>query len=485
MQIKRFEAKNMTAALRLIKEELGPEAVILSARSIKKRTGIIGSFKNSAVEVTAATDTHYHADNSGLLSYRNERYQSRHFPLSKYYQVESNQRIIRNGKESLSTAVSKKYLKEEKEEVRSTGKSVFLALYRQLISQDVAPDIAVDLTEAMKIAPDANKQLAKGDIKRLMVSLLKPMGLVPDPIQLDPVKTKIVAFVGTTGVGKTTTIAKIAAHYAIVQNKKVALVTIDDYRIAAIQQLNAYAKIIGIPLEVATNSSEFKNHLKRFKTRDLILIDTPGFSQNNDNQIIELNSYFQKLNKIEIQIVLSATTKEIDLIDTLNRLNRIRPAGLIFTKLDESNTFGNLLNALVRTKMHFSYFTDGQQIPDDLEEATIEKLVELLLRDIKEHNVQPESNLYSTLKNITNSVGNPVAPGARKFFVANRNSDVYHIAGCKWTKKIKYANIIEFESSEAAEQMNYLPCKNCNPHRAKNYSLEAFVRDKINIFRNL
>jgi flagellar biosynthesis protein FlhF len=483
MQIKRFEAKNMTAALRLIKKELGPEAVILSARSIKKGSRILGTFKNSGVEVTAATDAYNHADSSRLLSYRNEAYQGNHLSPPKYYQAESNQRIIRKGKETPGSAVSKKYLEEKKEEVRATGRSVFFALYRQLISQHVAPDIAVDLTEGMKIAPDANKLLAKGEIKWLLVSLLGSMGLVPDPIQLDPVKTTVIAFVGTTGVGKTTTIAKIAAHYAIVQNKKVALVTIDDYRIAAIEQLNSYAKIIGIPFQVATSPSELKGHLKRFKTRDLILIDTPGFSQNNYNQIIELNAYFEKLNKIEIQIVLSATTKEIDLIDTLNRLNRIQPAGLIFTKLDESNTFGNLLNALVRTKMHFSYFTNGQQIPDDLEEATIEKLVELLLRNTKEHNVQPESNVFSTPRNITNSVRNLAAPNAIKFFVANRNSDVYHIAGCKWTKKIKHANIIEFESAEAAEQKNYLPCRNCNPHRAKKHSLASFARDKVNISR--
>jgi flagellar biosynthesis protein FlhF len=483
MQIKRFEAKSMTAALRLIKEELGPEAVILSARSIKKRSGIMGSFKNIAVEVTAATDSHHHTDKYRLSSYRNERYQGDHLLLSKYYQAESNQRIIRNEKESLDAVVPKKYLEEEKEEVRSKGRSVFFALYRQLLSQDVAPDIAVDLTEGLKIMPDANKRLAKGDIKQLLVSLLESMGLVTDPIHLHPVKTTIMALVGTTGVGKTTTTAKLAAHFAMEQNKKVALVTMDDYRLAAIQQLNAYAKIIGIPLQLATSPSELKGHLKRFKNKDLILIDTAGFSQNNHNQITELNSYFDKLNKIEIQIVLSATTKEIDLINTLNRLNRIQPARLIFTKLDESNTFGNLLNTLVRTKMHFSYFTDGQQIPDDFEEATIEKLVELLLRNMKERNIQSESKVYSAEKNMTNSVGNLVAPGARQFFVANRNSDVYHIAGCKWTKKIKHANIIEFESSEIAEQNNYLPCQNCNPHRVKKYSLGTFVKDNITISR--
>ena len=93
------------------------------------------------------------------------------------------------------------------------------------------------------------------------------------------------------------------------------------------------------------------------------------------------------------------------------------------------------------------------------------------------------SDRFLTVKNITKSLGNLSAPGAGKLFVANRNSDVYHIAGCKWTKKIKHANIIEFESAEAAEQKHYLPCRNCNPHRAKKLSLSSFARDKVNISR--
>jgi hypothetical protein len=159
----------------------------------------------------------------------------------------------------------------------------------------------------------------------------------------------------------------------------------------------------------------------------------------------------------------------------------MRPTGLTVTKIDESNTFGNLLNVLIRTKMHFSYITDGQLIPDNIEAASIERLVDLILVNKKGMDPLPELSGDVGSMAFNRSKKRPAGTVAATRFVANRNSDIYHVAGCKWTKKIKPDNIITFESAWAAEQKNYLPCRNCNPTRLDYDGTRSFERDKINI----
>jgi len=344
----------------------------------------------------------------------------------------------------------------------SDEKNILFTMYQQLISQDVDPDIANDVCESAKLIPNAGRRLAQGELNSVLASLLGHMGVSAEPIQLGDNRPKTVAFVGPTGVGKTTTIAKLAAHFAIDQRKAVALITFDDLRIAAIDQIKAYASIIGVELVVATNSTDLRRYLKRFKQKDLILIDTPGLNPKNEHSIKELQDYFNKLNTIEIQLVLSATTKEKDLLDTAGKFAALGTQRLTFTKLDETNTIGNLLNVLIRTTLPFAYVADGPQIPDAIDDASIEKLVALVLR----HDSRPgvwEGTAHSKMVDPMAAVLE-TARGMR--FVANRNSDVYHVPGCKWTKKIKPDHIIAFDSAEAAARHNYLPCRNCYPDRS-------------------
>jgi flagellar biosynthesis protein FlhF len=291
----------------------------------------------------------------------------------------------------------------------------------------------------------------------------------------------VVALIGTTGVGKTSMIAKLAAHYTLEHHKNVALLTIDDYRIGAIEQLNAYARIIGLPLERASTPAELKARLREFKKYDLILIDTPGFSQNNPSQIEEIASCLEKIHHIQILLVLSASTKQKELLDTIRQLGPSGAQQLIFTKLDESITYGNLLNILLRSNLPMSYFSRGQQVSDDIEAATIETLVDLILSKNMEFDPRQSNNDSRNLKTADHPIMGANGSDLDSFFVANKNSDVYHIAGCKWTNKIKQNNIITFESAAAAEQKNYLPCRNCNPDRSDHSGTQSFARDKKNM----
>jgi flagellar biosynthesis protein FlhF len=476
MQIKRFEAKNMTTALRLIKDALGPEAVILSARTIRKRSGLFGSFRNYGVEVTAATDTYYSEEDKKYGSYRKESSNGDQFEVSNHLRSYQRKSRIQTRQDLKSAPAGTRHAEDRGDERLAKNKQVIFALYQQLLSQGVDRDIALDLTEALKIQPEADQRLLPGEIKPLLVSLFEQMGVVAEPIRPAHAKPKVVAFVGAAGVGKTTTIAKLAAYHAVNQNKRVALISLDDFRIAAVEQLKVYAKIMEIPLKVASRLSEFKKQLKQFNDQDLVLIDSPGMDPKNHDQLNEFAKWFEKFNSIEIQLLLSAATKEADLFNTVNRFKKVRVDRLLFTKLDESNTFGNLLNVVIRCNLPFSYFTTGQQIPDDIEEGSLDKIVELLFSPKKQGD---ESAKLIEVPAKKNGAGRHSDQRSGRYFVANRNSDVYHIPGCKWANKIKFENIIRFESPEAAERQKYLPCRNCNPDRPEPFGPAASERDKL------
>ena len=193
----------------------------------------------------------------------------------------------------------------------------------------------------------------------------------------------VVALVGPTGVGKTTTIAKLAANFYLKENNKVALITVDTYRIAAIQQLKIYANHIGIPLEIALTPTEMSQLVSKYGNYDLILIDTPGRSQKDSMKIQELKTLLEAAQPTEVHILLSVTTELRVLWDVIKGFAPLEPNRLMFTKLDESSCFGNILNLTSSLKNPISYLTIGQDVPDDIELATTERITEYLLRVTK------------------------------------------------------------------------------------------------------
>jgi flagellar biosynthesis protein FlhF len=476
MQIKRFEAKNMTAALRSIKAELGADAVILSARSIKKRSGLLGTLKNSGVEVTAATDTHI----------RNEK-DFRQTSRAGY--GDQTIEFRRHGTQKPVSGAGDDYRKvgaltEDTAPNRmnsfAPSKQYLFDLYQQLIYRGVDPNIAGDLTEGLKLIPNAARRLSRGESEPLLTGLLEHMGLRSEPIRLDSSGPQVFAFVGTSGTGKTTSVVKLAAHFAIARKKTVALITCDDVRIGALEQIRLYAKIIGVPLAEATHRSDLKAQLKRFKNLDLVLVDTPGLNPKDDEQIRNLQILFAKVPNLQTQLVVSAATKEEDLLDTVKCLQGFERCRLLFTRLDETGSGGSLLNLLIRSGLPISYISDGPQVPDNIRPASLAEVIRILVQDPKvpdtRNNFVPASR--SAVPSQTakpaeqEAIGTDTHRGAA--FVANRNSDVYHVAGCKWTKKIKSKHMITFETAAAAARLNFLPCRNCNPDRNAQPAVKAF-----------
>lgn len=186
------------------------------------------------------------------------------------------------------------------------------------------------------------------------------------------------AFIGPTGVGKTTTIAKLAARLTFREGKRVALVTVDTFRIAALEQLRIYAQLMKLPVEVVFSPEELGAALRRHQEADAVLIDTAGRSQRDEAQMGELKEFFGK-GEIDCHLVLSAATSQEDLSQVLERFGQIPLKSLLFTKLDEANRFGVILNQSLSSGIPLSYFTTGQRVPEDIEVATPERVADLVL----------------------------------------------------------------------------------------------------------
>ncbi len=204
----------------------------------------------------------------------------------------------------------------------------------------------------------------------------------PSPITLSERRPKIVFVIGPTGVGKTTTIAKIASKFKFEKKKNVAFITTDTYRIAATEQLNVYAGILSAPLSVVVDVNDFNDEVKKYKDMDLVLVDTAGFSHKNQAQKDDLKKLLSNIGDAyekEIFLVLSATTKYQDLKEIVNTYQSFTDFKIIFTKLDETSAYGNLLNIKMYTGADLSYVTTGQNVPDDIEEIDSQKIVKTLL----------------------------------------------------------------------------------------------------------
>lgn len=249
------------------------------------------------------------------------------------------------------------------------------ALQQQEVTDKVIQDMISKLNGAEILAP-------KNSVKALkaLEKFIKKTIRMANGITLYSDRPRVVALIGPTGVGKTTTLAKIAAKFVLEQGAKVALITADTYRISAVEQLKTYSDILGLPLEIVYNPDALRQAIAKHRDKQLILIDTAGRSQYNEYQMQELSGLLAIDEDIEKHLVMSATTKTSDGVELLENFSICHPDRVIFTKVDETSTHGIILNILNRRKVALSYMTNGQSVPDDIEPASVERLAELLLR---------------------------------------------------------------------------------------------------------
>jgi len=464
MQIKRFEAKNMTTALRLIKDELGPDAVILSARSLRKGKGFFGSMKYAGVEVTAAIDNQRLLMQNSNFTGRKSIYPN--WERARFrdpYPVEKREVIRATGYPGQNPVERQRY-HPERRRISGGNDKALSAIYQQIVDQEVDRSIAFELIGEIKRIPAPLENLGAKDLRSHLTSILEEMGVMVDRDVFAAGNSRMVAFVGSTGVGKTTTIAKLAALQSRRFKKQAALITLDNYGIAAMEQLKTYAQIIGIPLETAVNFAELKRSIKKYKDKELIIIDTPGINPHNFRLIQDLKGHFAKLSDLQTHLVLSATTKEKDLIAITKAFKEMNIHRLLFTKIDESTTYGNMINLLIRTKIPLSFLGSGRKVPDDIETGSTEKLVDLLFNP---KSVLALTSAVSSHIPDSQAADHDILPAVRTHIVSNKNSELYHCSDCKWSQKNKPDHIVKFSSAQEAEAQNLLPCSSCKPDRLK------------------
>jgi flagellar biosynthesis protein FlhF len=239
-----------------------------------------------------------------------------------------------------------------------------------LAHADVDRDIAAD------IAAEYAKGGRKVSFENWLPSVVHTMG--SDPAQA--IGGRKILFAGPTGVGKTTTIAKIAASQSLWGDKKVVLITADTYRIAAVEQLRTYAKILGIPIEITADPKDIHTALKKHKNADLILMDTAGRSHYDDGRLDELKALYEAFSPDTVHLVMAANIKYRDMLNVIERMGVVPLSALLFTKLDETATYGTILSVMRDFGLPLSFFTIGQNVPNDIEVARGGRLVELLCK---------------------------------------------------------------------------------------------------------
>lgn len=477
MQIKRYEGKNMTAALRRVKDELGPDAVILSARSLRKSGGIFGSSKTSGVEVTAAVDSgnafakKRGGSTSGAMTAA---------PVDAIgrYQSHAGRKSALKGSDASKTAAlglggeSRRAQPQAANNGSSSG--MLKALHHQLLGQDVQRSIASALIEEIQRIPGIEGLFGRRQIREYLKDLLEEMGMGFHPVGAGSQAPKLIAFVGPPGVGKTATLAKLASRHAAAGKLKVALIAMDGYRIGAVEELRILADIIDVPVAVLNTPAALRATLKRFRKYDVVYLDTAGIGFHDQDRLTELQSALAKVKRKEVHLLLNATTRERDMAATIERFSSLPIACMGFTHLDECSTHGVLINIMSKFKLPLSILSNGQHIPEDLQNGSIDAILDWVLKDFEE--------LENQIEKPQPKAESP-RPQARvrSIYVANRNSDVYHERQCKWTRKIKPQNMVEFASITEAESQRYLPCRTCRPNHDALDDDAAFTRDRITL----
>ncbi len=413
MIIKKYQAKTENEAMNLARAELGDSCVSLNVKVVKQK-GIMKLLKAPYVEVTVALEEESETDYDSLIKPIINPADDRNIfkpsgfnvvvdentktsviePEKNTEETKENNNVIKEDipakdlqdnsfKENLNTASVKASSKKEKKsrEIKSDSEmdAVYELISQTLIDNEVDEDYVEEIVEEAKSRLKTNTPMdtvLSHIYQRLILRFGEPK--IIEPAEKNP---KVIFFVGTTGVGKTTTIAKIASKL-FVSGNKVALFTSDTYRIAAAEQLRSYANIMNVPFRIIYTIDDFEEGLETYKDYDYILIDTVGHSHKNQELKADMKKfidYSKDKAETEVYLVLAASTKMKDLIHIADSYKEISDYRLIFTKLDETYSFGTIFNLRLHTNAPLSYVTYGQNVPEDIDTFKPQQIVKKLL----------------------------------------------------------------------------------------------------------
>ncbi len=442
MNVKNYIGNDKAELMAKIRRELGPDTVILDTRKIRKK-GIAGFFGKKIVKIVVAIDDTRKPENTrvnnendikmqeALAAIRNLSHDlaesEKKAEIKKKEEYKNDNEIKRSQADILANevddlkamvsdlVVQMKSLKQEiADDVRNRASDFsedankdankidgqnkiansshkdnnqeenqkeaikendfYSEIREKLINKGVTIDTVNSILNSFKI--HGNEVENKEQIEDAMDKILSPI----ENIKIGP-KNQVLLFVGPTGVGKTTTLAKLAAKLALIDGCSVGLITADTFRIAAVDQLRTYSEILGIPFTVIYEPSEIKDVLYAYKDKDFILVDTAGRSHKSLELREDLSNLLKNFENVEVFLVMSLTTGYNDMVSIIDSYSFIKEYKFIFTKLDESDSFVNILNIKSICPAPMSYFTTGQNVPDDIEVASSKKIISYILEE--------------------------------------------------------------------------------------------------------
>jgi flagellar biosynthesis protein FlhF len=363
MIIKKYLVDELREAMPLIKRDLGQDAVILNTKKIKVKK-FLGIIKEQKLEVVAAIDP----KNELKLDPPNKKTPEASKPLEQTATKESTERDQKNRLLDNELLSEIQHIKSFMIHAMDNGKlpEQLVLLNDLMTKQGISNDVKAHFMSRMMLKISQNPNCNKKDV---LMWAREEMQYDLEAFHSEKIEhpKRMICFVGPTGVGKTTTIAKLAGELILQQGKKVGFITADTYRIAAVEQLQMYAEILGAPLEVAATSEELQSALEKLSHCDFILMDTAGRNYTQQEYILELEELLQSKVDIQKNLVLSLTSKYDDMIEIIEQFQSLPIDEIILTKKDETSSYGTVINLMYKYSTAIRYITTGQNVPDDIE----------------------------------------------------------------------------------------------------------------------
>lgn len=397
MKIKKYQVRSIDEALSLIKRDLGGDAFILSQKKVTQR-GAVGLAPVEMLEVTAAVEAAPGPRAGGISST---------LLAKKYPGVPQT-----GGDERPAPTVAKpaldltgirdeiQPLRQEIDDLRSMLRRIgrdrdgdgeefrglFAEAYGELVDQGVEPTLARRLTQTLQVSTASSDLADREQLNKNLFHILLASVAGPAPIKTLPGARRVVAFVGPTGAGKTTTLAKLASYFRLILGKKVALITLDSFRIGAEAHLHTYARLLNVPCHTVYTREDLEYRLSRLTDMDLVFVDTTGRGARDREGIDGVAALVNAIPRAEreVHLVIPATLKEQDAAAVLKAFAPACPDKLIFSKLDETFSYGGIFTLKARSDLPASYFTTGQRVPEDIEVAGAGRFARLVLSEHKQ-----------------------------------------------------------------------------------------------------
>lgn len=423
MRIKRYSAKTEYEAMEQIRKDHGPEAYILHTKQVKSG-GFFGFMKKPTVEIMVGIEDENPKDreieqllkesvstkkelddikqtllvlSQTLSAKEKEETKAEAKPEAKVelrqeseVELNSESRMelrpeakVEPGPETPSPVkveLRPRAYTEAEVSTKEDGRSREEALIERLVSRGLVRETAEKLMDRV-MAQIPGQEVSDERVDKLLKIAIKNALGFPYKINKDEKKRKVFFFVGPTGVGKTTTIAKIAAKLSFIEGKDVALITADTFRIAAVDQLKTYGNILNIPINVVYKPIELEEALRKHEDYDFVLVDTAGRNHRDEKLKDYLDSYLSVAKDAEIFLLVSLTTSQADLDCIAESYSFLEDYKLIFTKIDETISPGNILNVRLKTGRSTSFITNGQSVPDDIMLADPDEIARLIVGD--------------------------------------------------------------------------------------------------------